>query len=276
MVGATIRLSSLYEPRRRSKLAEFDSSRSAICRIAGRPSYKPSAKLKTLPATGKGVLAIAKTAGVPPRPVTIHFSGYDWDVRQLSSDWGGKLNPYDSGNVWVDQMGFLHLRIVHRDDKWFCADVGLKESLGHGSYSFALQDVSHLDPAAVLRLYTWDHFKLFDGELGVDVSRFGDPDSRNSQFVVHPSYEPHNVHRFETPPGVATFLFRWRPDNASFEASRGGVAQKSRPLAEHTFTSGIPLPGEEKIHISFYVYGNSRIPMRQPGEVIIERFQYAP
>jgi hypothetical protein len=104
--------------------------------------------------------------------VTIHFSGYDWDVRQLSSNWGGKLNPYDPGNAWVDAMGFLHLRIVHRDDRWFCADVGLKESLGHGSYSFVLQDVSHLDPAAVLRLYTWDHFKLFDGELGVDISRF--------------------------------------------------------------------------------------------------------
>jgi hypothetical protein len=239
-------------------------------------AYKPSARLETLPATGNGVLATATTPGTPPKAVTIHFSGYDWDVRQLSSDWGGKLNPYDPRNVWVDQAGFLHLKIARRDDKWFCADVGLKESLGHGLYRFTVQDVTHLDPAAVLRLYTWDHFKLFDGELGVDVSRFGDPDSRNSQFVVHPSYEPHNIHRFETPPGVTTFSFHWRPDDASFEASRGGTVEKSPLLAGHTFTSGIPQPGEEKIHISFYVYGNSHTPMKQPGEVTIERFQYAP
>jgi hypothetical protein len=239
-------------------------------------SYKPAAKLEILPAAGNGVLAIATTPGTPPEPVTIHFSGYDWDVRQLSSNWGGKLNPYDPGNAWVDAMGFLHLRIVHRDDRWFCADVGLKESLGHGSYSFVLQDVSHLDPAAVLRLYTWDHFKLFDGELGVDISRFGDPDSRNSQFVVHPSYEPHNIHRFETPPGVATFSFRWQSDNASFEAASGRIGERNRPLAQHVFTSGIPQPAQEKIHISFYVYGNSHVPMSQPGEVTIERFQYLP
>jgi hypothetical protein len=154
--------------------------------------------------------------------------------------------------------------------------VGLKESLGQGSYSFTVRDVSGLDPAAVLRLYTWDHFKLFNSELSVDVSRWGDPNSKNGQFVVHPSYEPHNIHRFQTPPGVVTFSFQWQPEKVSFEASRGRGADRGGTLAARTFTSGVPRPGGEKIHISLYAYGNSPIPMKTPAEVIVESFQYVP
>ncbi len=238
--------------------------------------YKPSPKLEVLPTTGNGVLAVATVPGTPPKPVTIHFSGYDWEVRQLSSNWGGTLNPYDPSNAWVDQAGSLHLKIEHRGDQWLCADIGLKESLGQGSYSFTVRDVSHLDPAAVLWLYTWDHFKLFNGQLSVEVSRWGDSNSKNTQFAINPSHEPNNIHRFQTPPGVVTFSFLWQPRKVSFQAWRGGQADSSRPLADHTFKSGVPEPGDEKIHMSLYVYGNSRIPMREPGEVIVERFQFTP
>jgi hypothetical protein len=239
-------------------------------------SYKPSAKLETLPKKESGVLAVATAPGSTHRLTTIHFSGYDWEVRQLSSNWGGKLNPYDPNNAWVDPDGFLHLRLVHRDDQWFCADVSLKESLGQGSYSFTVHDVSGLDAAAVLRLYTWDHFKRFNSVISVDVSRWGDPNSKNGQFVIHPSYEPHNIHRFQAPPGVVAFSFRWQPGKVTFGASHGRIADKGSPIAEHTFTSGVPQPGDEKIHISLYAYGNSPTPMKVPAEVIIERFQYAP
>jgi hypothetical protein len=117
-------------------------------------AFKPPAKIRALPSKGAGVRAIAIVAGTTPNPVTITFSGYDWDVRQISSNWGGKLNPYDPANAWTDGNGFLHLKIVHRDDRWFCADVGLKDSLGHGSYRFTIRGVSQMDPAAVLRIYT--------------------------------------------------------------------------------------------------------------------------
>lgn len=239
-------------------------------------AYKPPLKLRELPSKGAQIRAIATVGGIAPKPVTIHFSGYNWEVRQLSSNWGGKLNPYDPANAWTDDNGFLHLEIVHRDDRWFCADVGLKDSLGQGSYNFTVRGISQMDPAAVLRIYTWDHFKSFNSELSIDISRWGDANSKNAQFVVHPSYEPSNLSRFELPVGLATVGFEWTQGNVSFEAARGRKGEGRDVIVEQKFTSGVPQPGSEKIHISFYAYGNSRIPMKESGEVIIEQFRYIP
>jgi hypothetical protein len=222
------------------------------------------------------VRAIAAVAGIAPIPVMIHFSGYDWEVRQLSSNWGGKLNPYDPSNAWTDDNGFLHLKIVHRDDRWFCADVGLKDSLGQGSYNFTVRGISQMDPAAVLRIYTWDHFKPFNGELSIYISRWGDANSKNGQFVVDPSYEPGNIRRFDLPVGLATVGFEWSEGKVSFEAVRARNGEDRDVVVQQNFTSGVPQAGSEKIHISFYAYGNSRIPMKDSGEVIIEHFRYVP
>jgi hypothetical protein len=73
-----------------------------------------------------------------------------------------------------------------------------------------------------------------------------------------------------------TLAFHWRPGKVSFEAWRGGIGEKGRAIAEHTFVAGVPQPGDQKTHIGFCRYGNSPIPMKEPAEVIIERFQYAP
>jgi hypothetical protein len=240
------------------------------------PAYKPPLKVRALPPKGAQVRAIATVTGITPKTVTIQFSGHGWEVRQLSSNWGGKLNPYDPANAWTDDRGFLHLKIVHRDDQWFCADVGLKDSLGQGSYSFTVRGVSQMDPAAVLQIYTWDHFKPFNSEVSIDISRWGDPDSKNGQFAVHPSYEPRNLRRFELPAGLTTVGFEWTQGKVSFAAARGRDGEHRGVVAEQTFTSGVPHPGGEKIHISFYAYGDSRIPMKESGEVIIEQFRYLP
>lgn len=238
-------------------------------------SYKPHAKLKSLPNTGGGVLAIANAAGAPYQPILLHFSGYDWEVRQLSSNAGGKLNPYDPNNAWVDPKGFLHLRLVKRDNRWFCSDVGLAESLGQGEYRAVVRDVSKLDLAAVLRIYTWEPFKLFNSEMAVEISRWGNPKTQNGRFVVFPHHEPNNVYAFDAPPGVATYSFNWHPGRVQFNAARSGSAENGL-MASHTFSSGIPPPGGAKVHFSLYAYGNSPIPMGPSAEVIIERFQYIP
>jgi hypothetical protein len=222
------------------------------------------------------VLAVATVAGTPYTPKVIHFSGYDWESRQISHNRGGKLNPYDPANAWVDAAGFLHLKTVHRDNRWFCADVGLKQSLGGGLYQFTVRDISHLDPAAVMSIYTFDPGSRFNREVDVQVIRWGDPKSENAQFVVRPSHEPSNVSRFEAPPGMLTFSFRWMAEKVSFDATRGRAETPTRPVARHTFTSGVPSPGGESIHIGLYVYGNARIAMKEPGEVIVENFTYSP
>lgn len=245
------------------------------------PDYKPPATTAALPATGGAVRAVATVSGLlAPSPIvqTIHFSGYEWQLRSGSSDRGGSAESYDPANVWTDVSGALHLRIAMDSGKWRCAEVNLTRSLGYGTYRFVVRDSSFLEPAAVLSMFTWDDTSLEQNhrEFGVEVARWGDPNSTNAHFIVQPFYVSANVSRFMTPSGRATYSVRWQPESLSFRAVQGGGKTNKRPVAEHSFTAGIPTPGNELVHMNLYVFGGSRIPLKNPTEVVIEKFEYIP
>ena len=244
------------------------------------PSYHPPAKMGTLPKLGDGVVALATGSGGPP-PVlvskVVHFSGYEWKVREASSNRGGRPSKYDPSNAWTDEHGALHLRIMKINGKWTCAEVMLNRSLGYGSYRFVVRDVSHLDPSVVFGLFTWDDLDTDRNhrELDVEISRWSDPASKNAQYVVQPFYVPANVARFAAPAGVLTHSFHWEPNKVSFRTVRG-ASPGSGLVSEHTFTTGIPAPGDESVHLNLYLYGESPNPPGEQTEVVIEKFEFLP
>jgi hypothetical protein len=62
-----------------------------------------------------------------------------------------------------------------------------------------------------------------------------------------------------------------------FKTVRGSTSKAgSNVIAEHVFTSGVPSPGSERIHMNLYVYNNQSNPMRHGSEVIIEKFEFLP
>ena len=74
-----------------------------------------------------------------------------------------------------------------------------------------------------------------------------------------------------------TFVLRWSPARAAFKAFRVAVSRWDSPaVREHVFTSGVPAPGNESVHLNFYVFGNTSHPLRQGSEVIVEKFEYLP
>jgi hypothetical protein len=128
-------------------------------------------------------------------------------------------------------------------------------------------------------MFTWDDSGQDPAhrEFGVEITRWGDPRSKNAQYAVQPYYVPANVARFMAPSGVLTHTFRWEPGKASFRTVRGGDASKgSSVVAEHVFTSGVPVPGEELIHVNLYIFGSAASPLSKPAEVVIEKFEYLP
>jgi hypothetical protein len=245
------------------------------------PSYHPAAKIAALPPEGGGVLATVTIKGTPAAAIVskiIHFSGYDWMVRSAGSDRGGQPNNYDPANAWTDEKGYLHLRMQERNGVWACAEVSLTRSLGYGSYIFVVQDSGHLGPSAVLGMYTADDYRTDNtrSELDIELSRWGNANSKNAQFVIQPFYVPENVTRFETPSGVMTHMFRWEPGRVSFETVRGSTVGGITPASEHVFTSGIPTPANETAHVDLYDYHHSKRSQQQPAEVVIEKFEFLP
>jgi hypothetical protein len=58
---------------------------------------------------------------------------------------------------------------------------------------------------------------------------------------------------------------------------RGSDAgSKTGLVAEHVFTSGVPVPGVESARINLYVFRFSKEPPHREAEVVIEKFEYLP
>ena len=247
------------------------------------PSYSPPQTTEVLPAAGGAVAAVAvvkgRTADPSSPPKMLHFSGYDWLVRDLLSYRGGSINSFDPANAWTDENGALHLHITKNQDGWSCAEVKLTRSLGYGTYLFVVRDISHLEPSAVLSLFTWDGMGTDENrhELDIEVSHWGWPNNENAQYVVQPYYIPTNTVRFNAPLGVLTHAFRWEPGQVTFTTYTGAqLTGRAHPLNRHVFTAHVPVPGGEAARINLYVFGWGKVPLQRENEIVVEKFKYYP
>jgi len=248
------------------------------------PGYQPPPTMDVAPTQGGSVVAvtIVKGSGAPKlAPVKpLHFSGYDWEVRTISGDRGGLNNLYDGDNAWTDANGALHLRIKKNGDRWSCAELESTRSLGYGTYILVVRDTTHLEPAAVLSMNTFDdwggdqHYREMDIEFG----RWGDAAAKNNaQYGVQPFYVPGNVAPFTIPQGTFTHSMRWESGRVSFKTVRGSTMQPGAPVvSEHVFASGVPSPGQEKFQMLFYVVASEKSPLQKENEVVVEKFEYLP
>jgi len=246
--------------------------------------YRPPPTMDIAPVRGGSVVEVAISKGVgtlPPVPTkSLHFSGYDWRVRMISADRGGVNNLYDGENAWTDESGALHLRINKKGDRWACSEIEMSRSLGYGTYNVTVRDTSHLEPATVLSMHTFDesaggqHYR----ELDIELSRWGDATSKNNaQYGIQPFYVPGNVEPFTQPGGVLTHSVRWESGRASFRTVRGRVARADAPaVSQHVFTSGVPSAGEELFQFMFYVVATDKNPLEKENEVVVEKFEYLP
>jgi hypothetical protein len=243
--------------------------------------YRPPLSTETLPTEGGGIVAVTIVPGdtsVRAAHHTLQFSGYEWIARAAPSDRGG-TNDYDPANAWTDERGAMHLRIGGEAPRWTCAEVRLTRRLGYGSYRFVVRDVSYLEPAAVLTLFTWDGPATNENhrEMDLEISRWGNPAATNAQYVVQPYYVGANVWPFVAPPGVLTHSLRWEPGRLTARTFRGEAPEKAATLVtEHTFSSGVPAPGNEAVRMNLYVFRRSVNGLQHGAEVVIEKFEYLP
>ena len=241
------------------------------------PGYAPPKVADALPEKGGGVAAVATVPGKPapastPPTVPLHFSGYDWDVYQVPRDLYGVMHANSASNATTDERGFLHFRLCREGSQWIGAEMVLNRSLGYGSYSFDIGRMPRMEPDTVFSLTTYDPLEAGQNhrEIDIQLSQFGNPSAKDAQFVIQPPV-PANLYRFDAAHGRAVYSFRWEPGRISFRTEQSG-----RVVAEHAFTSGVPTPGGEAIHMNLYAFGRSRIPQERGVEVIIEKFTYLP
>jgi hypothetical protein len=246
------------------------------------PGYRPAAVLDQLPGTEKGVVAVAVSPGQEKSSsYFIGFSGFTWRVRWKPSDRGGTSNPYNPDNVYVDQSGALHLRIIKRDQQWTCSEVSLTQSLGYGTYSFTVEDISKLEPSVVFGMFTWDYSTDQENhrELDIDISRWGDPQEKNAEFILQPALVSANVSRFMAPAGKLKHTIVWEPGRLTMMTSRVFGTGDSSVVSKRVFTSGVPPPGLESLRMTLFPYRKANqesAGIQRTVEVVVDQFEYLP
>jgi len=243
--------------------------------------YQPPATLDALPLEGGSVVRLVAVPGDPkakPRRHTLQFAGYEWIVRAAPSDRGGP-NQFDPANASTDEEGALHLRIAGAPGRWTCTELTLTRSFGYGLYTFTVDDISTLDPAARFAIFTWDGPAVaqYGREMAITIGRHGERPEDNARYIVEPVDLPANRSSFFAPSGLLTHQMRWEPERATFRTFRGARAGgDARPIAEHVFTNGVPGAGNETIRFSLYVFQSYPTPMQKPAEVVVRRFTFEP
>ena len=135
---------------------------------------------------------------------TLEFSGYKWVTKESNERHTGPGRNFFAGgreNIWVDEKGRMHIRMTHRNGRWYCAEARLAESLGYGQYIFELEaNPAKLDKDLVVGFFTYDHEDTLSHhrEIDIEFSRWGNEKEQNSQYVLQPFEISENVHRFET------------------------------------------------------------------------------
>lgn len=242
----------------------------------------------------------------------VNFSGYLWDVKIAESYQVGPGPNYFSGyyeDVFIDEQGYLHMRIAEHDGKWFSSEVITQQNMGYGKYTFVVQgDLEQIPENITLGLFTWDNNTFFDqanSEVDIEISKWGDKEEQNTLlYSVQPvnfgPYYPERTHLAETPEesliGVTTHTFVWTDTLIIWKSYYGDSEQPEDLITEWSFDLDnparvknengnssapivIPAPGETtNARINFWLlpWVATAPTDGKEQEVVIRRFAYVP
>jgi hypothetical protein len=235
----------------------------------------------SMPQSEQNAAPAVKSSLHPAR--TLQFSGYDWVVKTSDRRVGPGPNYFsDSGeSISVDAQGRLHLRLTQRDGRWYCAEVISAQSFGYGTYRFYLDTtVDNLDPQVVLGMFTWNDDPAYSHrEIDIEVSRWGQANNKNGQFVVQPYTRAQNIVRFQIPSGLqsSTHFFTWKPDSVLCQSRKGqdiNAPEGSLVIEQHIFTKDIPQAGGENARINLWLLAGRPPADGKKTEIVISKFEF--
>lgn len=206
----------------------------------------------------------------------IDFSGHKWVVRNSDEKKQGPGPNYFSDskeNVWVDEQGRLHLKIVKKEGVWYCSEVTLRHSYGYNKYIFYVASrVDELNENVVGGLFT---YKNDEEEIDIEFSKWSDPENEDSQFAVQPSYLSGNKKRFDLNLNTefSTHFFNWKKDTIEFASYKGHTLNpKSEDLIKKwTYTgNNVPPDRDEKLKINLWLFKGASPTDNNEAEMVID------
>lgn len=119
---------------------------------------------------------------------SVSWSGLDWTVRTNEGQPGP--NCWSSKNVWVDQDGYLNLRISTVDGIVCSASVSSKSVFKNGTYTWVVEGpLTSFDENIVLGLFQYPVGMIRNGtdEIDIEVAQWGNSKNPNLNYTVWPA-----------------------------------------------------------------------------------------
>lgn len=207
---------------------------------------------------------------------TIEFSGVTWNVR--SGQGGPGPNNWSNSvkSIWVDDSGNLHLRIREIGGKWYATEIYFQQSLGYSEYTFYVSsNVDDYDPNVVVGLFT---YASDTEEIDIEFSKWGDPENYAGWYVVQPS-TPSSRNDFDVSAAgnLSMHRFNWSNTGILFQSYSGHQVSQNSLIHEWNYTGkNNPNPGNEKVHINFWLMDGNPPSNNQEVEVIIKAVAIIP
>jgi len=211
---------------------------------------------------------------------SLHFSGYDWEVRGDETGGPGP-NHWSDANAWLDKAGWLHLLISQRGGKWLCPEIFTKKSFGLGRYRFVVAGpIDRLDKNVVLGLFDYpEPSQGPDGthEIDIEFAHWGSAAYPIGNYTVWPATRgvgsATKTFEFRLPGAVSTHTFMRTAAEVSFESR----AAKKR-LGKWTFApddAGRLVSREAMpVHINLWLFDGHPPTDGREVEIVIHSFKF--
>jgi hypothetical protein len=221
--------------------------------------------------------------------------GYNWEVKNTDFRAGPGPNYFSVNSVWKDEFDRVHLAISYNttNGRWESSEIMGVDSFGYKTYVVETTGrVDLLDPNMVFApAFTWEDGSTVSGnrELDFEFALWGDasgsPIGTIGQYVVQPCNAcpgcSNNCSRYSVNLTDAdqdlTMYMVWAPGQVEFRTYYGHHLGSVPPASSlvHQWvsdSSDIPSPGNEKIHMNFWLM-NGLAPVGGVGdEMIINNF----
>ena len=138
-------------------------------------------------ATGGDYAAMARRQSASN---TLHWMGHEWTITDRGMAGVVKGNP---ANVFVDQNGYPHLRIMKREGTYTASEVFSADRMGFGTYQWQIEGaVTTMDKSTVLGLFSYGPKAGIGGdaenEIDIEFSQWNKTcHGCNADFTFYPT-----------------------------------------------------------------------------------------
>ncbi|MGY3052622.1 hypothetical protein ACVWYG_000818 [Pedobacter sp. UYEF25] len=215
---------------------------------------------------------------------TLNFSGYAWRVRKPMDRQGPGPNYWSGANVWVDEKGWLHLRIQKNETTglWACGEVSTIQKFSYGTYQWQVEGaLSALDKNIVLGLFNYSGNDRFD-EMDIEIARWGNNSYPNLNYTIYPQTgktadKPVSfTQNFSTSSVQTTHRFKREATSVTLKSLNGFANDDSGLFASKTFGGAdVPISSlDMSVFINLWLFEGSAPSDGKSVEIIVKNFKY--